>query len=35
MLFEKRTKTIVKWVWILISVIIIFSMVASAFVGVF
>lgn len=29
MLFHKRTKTIVKWVWIVLSILIIISMIAT------
>ncbi len=32
-LFDKRTKKAMKWVWILVAVLIIFSMVATGFIG--
>ncbi len=33
MLFHKRTKAAVKWIWIILSLIIIVSMVGAVFVG--
>jgi hypothetical protein len=32
-LFDKRTKKAMKWVWILVAALIIFSMIATGFIG--
>jgi len=32
-LFDKRTKKAMKWVWVVVAALIIFSMIATGFIG--